>query len=77
VCQNILWRHSPLVAHSEAAWQVRSVIVAMGFVIENEGRQDSHYTSNTKSMLRVQYDCIRFTARVPHQSPAFSRSCVL
>ncbi|KAH3756048.1 carnosine N-methyltransferase [Pelomyxa schiedti] len=54
----------------ELTWEeVRSVILAHGFTIEKENRVNCPYTSNSKSLLRVCYECIFFVAVKPMSQP--------
>lgn len=47
----------------ELAWdELKHVILARGFRIVNEEWRPATYTSNPRSMMRTQYDCLFFTA---------------
>ena len=45
--------------------EVRPLILDAGFVIEHEEWHTCPYVRNTKSMYRMEYDCVCFTARWP------------
>lgn len=47
----------------ELSWEeLRHVIIKAGFDIVHEEYRQCHYTSNDRSMMRTQYDCLFFTA---------------
>jgi len=55
----------------ELTWQeLRSLIVACGFVFEREEWCRCSYTCNPQSLYQMQYNCIFFVARRPPRQPA-------
>lgn len=61
----------------ELAWdELRHCIVAAGFEILSEEWRQCNYTSNARSMMRTQYDCVFFTAakRIPQTAAGDGQS---
>jgi len=45
--------------------QIKNVVKGIGFILENETFQETFYTHNSKSMMKIAYNCILFSAQKP------------
>jgi len=64
----LLWHWSDMSneVSVDLTWEeLRALIVAFGFVIEQEEWRMCKYTRNPRSMYRMEYECIFFVARLP------------